>query len=119
MQDLGTLQLSQKMTGVLLVAEDAQGNVVPSFNGLSLSVNPPGIVSFANQATSPTTPAGSTYTVDIKAEAVGTATITAQGQQGNFLPTFSTQFTIEVVANPNTPGPPTQWAVTPGTIGAQ
>ena len=65
MQDLGTLQLSQKMTGVQLVAEDAQGNVVPSFNGLSLSVSPAGIVSFANQATSPATPAGSTYSVDI------------------------------------------------------
>jgi hypothetical protein len=119
MQDLGTLQLSQKMTGVKLEAEDASSNVVMSFNGLSLSVTPAGIVSFANQSTSAALPAGSTFFVDILAENIGQATITAQGQQGNFLPTFTYQFTVEVVADPNTPGLPVTWVVTPGPIVSQ
>jgi hypothetical protein len=119
MQDLGTLQLSQKMTGVTLVAEDTKGNIVPNFGSPSFTVSPVGLVSFANLATSTALPAGSTFTVDILAEAVGQATVTVQGQQGNFLPTFTTQFTVEVVPNPNTPGPPTQWVLTPGTIVSQ
>lgn len=124
MQDLGQIQLNEKMTGVQLVAVDANTppDNVPSFNGLTLTATPVGIVSFANQAASPATPtnpAGSTFTVDIIAENIGQVTITAQGQQGNFLPVFTTQFTIEVVANPNTPGPPVAWVVTPGTVVSQ
>ncbi len=118
-QDLGTITTKQKMTGVKLVAKDDNGNVVASFNGLSLTATPAGVVSFANQAPTSDLPADSTFTVDIIGQAPGTATITADGQQGNFQPHFDTSFTVEVTLDPSTPGVPTQWVVTPGTVVSQ
>lgn len=118
-QDLGTITTKQKMIGVKLVAQDANGNVVPSFNGLSLTATPVGVVSFANQTQTSDLPADSTFTVDIVGQSVGQATIVADGQQGNFQPHFDTSFTIEVTLDPSTPGPPTTWIVTPGTIVSQ
>lgn len=124
MINLGTIQLNQKMTGVQFVAQDGANppNNVVSFNGLSLAASPTGIVSFQNQTAvpgTPTNPLDSTFTVDIVAQGLGTTTITATGQQGNGQPTFSTQCTITVVANPNAPGPPIAWSITPGTVVSQ
>lgn len=108
------------MTGVKLVAKDANENSVPSFNGASLSVLPIGIVAISNIQPAGDSPTGSAYTFDIAALGpLGQATITADGQQGNFQPHFDTDFTIEVIADPSTPGPPTHWLVTPGTVSAQ
>jgi hypothetical protein len=121
MQDLGSIQLNQKMTGVQLVAADGATppNPLVSFNGLQLSVSPAGAVTFANQTATPALPAGSTFTVDIIPALVGQAIITAQGQQYNFGPTFQTMFTIEVIAAPAPPDYPTQWLVTAGSVVSQ
>lgn len=119
-QDLGTITTLQKMVGIKLVAKDANENTVPSFNGLSLSALPANILTISNIQQTADLPAGSTFTFDVAALGpLGQATITADGQQGNFQPHFDTDFTIEVIADPSTPGPPTHWVGTPGTIEAQ
>jgi hypothetical protein len=121
MQDLGQIQVNQKRTNVILAAHDTPGeNTVPSFNGLTLTATPPGIVSFANQTQTADLPAGSTFKFDIIGHVVGAVTITAQGQQGNFMPTFTTDLSFEVVADPNAPGLPDHWVVVdPGQTVAQ
>lgn len=121
MTNLGQLQVNQKMTGVKFQAQDANGDPVVSFNGLTLSVDQTNAITFANQAATTDLPVGSTFTVDIIPTAVtsGAATITAVGQQGNGLPTFTSQAQITVVANPNAPGPPVQWVITAGAIVSQ
>jgi hypothetical protein len=120
-QDLGSITNLETMTGVEFVAEDGNGHIVPSFNGLTLTADQASCVEFDNLvavAATDTNPAGSTFKVDIKGKAVSTGpvTITAKGQQGNFQPVFTTPVTIEVTLDPSLPGPPTNWVVTPGTI---
>lgn len=121
LQNLGTITTKQKMTGVKFQAQDANGNPVVSFNGLTLAADQTSCVQFANQAQTSDLPAGSTFTVDIIGEAVsvGPVTISATGMQGNFQPTFTTEVQIEVTLDPSTPGVPTNWVVTAGAIVSQ
>lgn len=119
--DLGTITTKQKMVGVKFVARDANGNAVPSFNGLALTSDQPSAIQLSNQQTLPDLPAGSTYTVDIAgiAASTGPVTITATGQQGNFQPHFTSLVTITVTLDPSTPGVPTHFDITPGTVEPQ
>ena len=106
------------MTGIKLVAKDANETQVVSFNGLNLSVLPPNVVQISNQQQAADVPPGSAFTFDVAALGpLGQVTITATGQQGNLEPTFSNSFTLEVIPDPSTPGPPTHWVATPGIIG--
>lgn len=118
MVNLGSINISQKMTGVKFQAQDANGDPVVSFNGLQLSTDQPGNLSFVNQQGTNDLPLGSTFTVDIVATGIttGAATINAVGQQGNGMPTFTTNAILAVVANPNQPGLPVMWAITGGTV---
>lgn len=117
--DLGTITNLQTMTQVKFVAQDANGHVVSSFNGITLTSDQPSAIQIKNVTQTGDSPAGSTFTADIKglAPSNGTVTITAQGQQGNFQPTFSTTFTIKVVMDPSLPGPPVAWVATAGSVG--
>jgi len=121
LQDLGQITTLQKMIGIKMVARDVNENEVFSFNGLQVSAVPANIVTLSNVQQAPDLPAGSAFTFD--AEAIGPlggptgqVTITCVGQQGNFQPLFTTSFTLEVIPDPSTPGPPTHWTGTPGTI---
>lgn len=116
--DLGTITNLQTMTGVKFVAQDANGHVVTSFNGITLSVDQASALTISNVQQTSDLPAGSTFTADIKgvAPTSGVATITATGQQGNFQPTFSSTFTITVVMDPSLPGPPIAWVATAGSV---
>lgn len=115
--DLGLITTKQKMVGVGFVAHDTNENQVPSTNNLQLTALPAGIVTFANLVeVSGDSPAHSAYTVDIIGVGVGSATITAQGQQVAFGANFSSTDTIEVTLDPSTPGLPTHWVATPGVI---
>lgn len=99
--NLGTITTKQKMTAVKFQAQDADGNPAVSFNGLTLSVDQPSCVSFANQTQTGDLPAGSTFIVDIlgASPSSGPVTITATGEQGNFAPQFTTQVQITVTAD--------------------
>lgn len=121
LQDLGIITTKQRMVGVKLVSQDANGNVVSNFGTPVLTADQASAVSFQNLVATSDLPANSTFTVDIVAGAVSTGpvTITATGQQGNFQPHFAQQFQLTVVLDPSTPGPPTQFAVTAGSIVAQ
>ena len=117
LQDLGTITTLQKMVGVKLVAKDANETQVVSFNGLDLSVVPANFVQISNIQILSDLPAGSAFTFDVAALGpLGQVTITATGRQVNLQPTFSTSYTLEVITDPSTPGPPTHWVATPGTI---
>jgi len=106
------------MTGVKIVAQDANGNVVPDFGNPQFTVDQPNSVSISNVQVTSDLPANSTFTFDIQSgvPSNGPVNITIQGQQGNFQPTFETVVQISVVLDPSTPGPPTQWAVTAGAV---
>lgn len=128
-----TVQINQKIIATKFQAQDSNGDAVASFNGLTPSVDQTGAITFANLTTLPAAapgadpqfpagyPANSTYSIDIVPTALttGAATITATGQQGNGLPTFTTQMQVTVVANPNAPGLPIQWDIVVGTIVSQ
>lgn len=117
--DLGTITNLQTMTAAKFVAQDANGHVVPSFNGITLTSDQPNAIQIKNVTQTSDSPAGSTFTADIKglAPSSGPVTITAVGQQGNFQPTFTTTFTITVVMDPSLPGPPVAWVATAGGVG--
>lgn len=116
--DLGTITNLQTMTGVKFQAMDANGHVVPSFNGITLTADQASAVKITNVQATSDLPAGSTFTADVQglAPSNGPVTITAKGQQGNFQPTFTTAFTITVVLDPSLPGPPVAWVATAGAV---
>lgn len=120
MVNLGTIQANQKMVGVKFQAQDANGDPVVPKDGLTLAVDQTTALTFANQAGTSDVPVGSTFTVDILGAmpSVGSAIITAAGHAADGT-LFQSQASIAVVANPNAPGPPVQWAITAGTIVSQ
>ena len=86
LQNLGTITNLQKMTGVLLATQDANGNPV-ALSGLpNPAADQSQSVSFANMTAVPNaTPANSQFTFDIIGTGVsnGAVTITIQTQQSN------------------------------------
>lgn len=122
MLNLGNITNLQKMAGVKIVAKDSNNNIVANFGTPTFTTDIAG-VTFANIAPTADLPVDSTFTFDIVANPpssgsppVGLITITITGVQGNFKPTFSTQFQIGVIMDPSLSGPPVSWDITPGTV---
>ena len=119
LRNLGTITNLQKMTGVLLATQDANGNPV-ALSGLpNPAADQSQSVSFANMTAVPNaTPANSQFTFDIIGTGVsnGAVTITIQTQQSNGDAGFSQQCQITVIEDPSIPGPPAQFVITAGTI---
>lgn len=121
MQDLGTITNLQKMTGVKLVCQDANGNTVSLPNGQlpqpAFSQN--AVVSVANMAPTADLPANSTFTCDVIGgpnPSTGAVTIEFQTHKANGTSGFTENVTITVILDPSIPGDPAKLVVTPGTI---
>ena len=118
LQSLGTINTSQKMVGVTLAGQDANGNPVPYFN-TAINVDS-GVVSIQNIAIVPSSNPP-VVSFDVVAASVGLATITVQANavSNDNSTQFSQQVTVTVVQNPNVPGPATHFIITPGSIVSQ
>ena len=124
LQNLGSITNLQKMTGVLLQTQDANGNPVSLPGGLpQLSVDQSQSASIQNFAqVAGATPANSQFTCDIVGgpnPSTGPVTITIQTHLANGDAGFSQQMQITVTEDPSIPGPASQFVVTPGSIGPQ
>lgn len=123
--DLGTITNLQRMSQVRIVANDANSNQVPVFNGTT----PAGLQLFANQTSitfenivpdPAASPVGSAFFADIvgQAPSSGLVSITAKGQVDASGAVFNNVVaTITVIKDPSIPGPPAFWVITAGTIG--
>ena len=85
-----TIQDIQKVTVTAAPLDDANGNAT-NFNPATWTVENPAVATIANVS-------ADGLTADVVSAGLGTTTVTVTGQQGNFMPTYTTSFTVVVTA---------------------
>jgi hypothetical protein len=97
-----TIQDIQKVTVTALPQDDANGTAT-NFNAATWVVTDTDVATVSNVSSDG-------LTADIVSAGIGSTTVTVTGQQGNFMPQYSTAFTVTVTA-----ALPTHFAFTFGT----